>query len=528
MEHTENQGNYLQSGQQWICPDCESVNTADSCVVCGCSRPQRKTVDDDGQGSYPDAVLEWVCPDCETVNTGASCIICGCSRPQEKPSEEQITGGQGSYAEAVSEWVCPDCETCNTGSSCTVCGHPRPELGVKGHISKKAVIAVVVAAVIVISVFAGIAVWLPYHRYQSACSLLESGQYEQAYQVFSKMENYRDSASKSEQALCGWAENLAKTGEYELALEKLSLLPQNDHSNSIKIQMCTQWAKELNELGNHAMALNVLESLPDDESVISVRRDIQFNYALFLLNHEHNYKEAYMQFTELGDYVSAEKYKNQTVTEWYKSILEKSNVLQAIQFKNTVTLTAGQTEAIYRLLCNMDIFDYSGEDGASWSYNGNDFRVRGILLDMLTPETYVHMEELRILFSEFNANQPAAFVREHRDILENLWYMPVVQNIVVNDFCIDEWLLGTWRTENGSYYIKFTKSDSGGYDSSHNVPWVAKPTGTKYYYINNMTYSWTDQDSNVLAEVYRFKLLEPDKIEVYAFKNQQTYTMVRK
>ena len=42
MENNDNQGSYLQSEPQWICPDCETVNSGDNCTVCGCPRPQKK------------------------------------------------------------------------------------------------------------------------------------------------------------------------------------------------------------------------------------------------------------------------------------------------------------------------------------------------------------------------------------------------------------------------------------------------------------------------------------------------------
>lgn len=67
-----------------------------------------------------------------------------------------------------------------------------------------------------------------------------------------------------------------------------------------------------------------------------------------------------------------------------------------------------------------------------------------------------------------------------------------------------------------------------GYNSDYNVPWVAVPDEAKYYAIFNLTFSWTDEDNNVYVDVYRLKLLEPDKIEVFAYKNQKTYTMIRK
>ena len=106
----------------------------------------------------------------------------------------------------------------------------------------------------------------------------------------------------------------------------------------------------------------------------------------------------------------------------------------------------------------------------------------------------------------------------------------MVPNIVSNYDCLNEWLLGTWKTENWQYTLIFErdKSDPEIIYSTIDLPRASKPAGTAHWDIKNPTYVWMDEDDNILAEVYRFKLLEPDKIEVYAFKDQQWYTLVRK
>lgn len=452
----------------------------------------------DNQGSYLQSEPQWICPDCETVNSGDNCTVCGCPRPQKKRDygAQETAAEQGSYQEAVQEWICPDCETRNTGAICAACGRPRPEpKETKKRISKKAVIAAVAAAVILISTLVGIMVWLPYHRYQNACNLLESGQYEQAYQAFSAIEDYRD-------------------------------------SSFFRTNAILKWAAELNEAGNYEKALEVLELLPADVPVVSLKREIQYNYAS-LLKRTCDYKEAYLLFDELGDYRNARYYTNRTVLDWCEELIDKPDIGNARTFEKTVQLSDEQSRQIYKLLCSKNIYTYEPvkSDGmVSWSLNANDFAVRSILLDMLPADKFEHIAELKTLFSEFDEDNPVAFLQEHRDILVTLWDAPVVPNIVSNYYCLNEWLLGTWKTENRQYTLKFErdKSDPDIITSTIDLPWVSKPAGMAHWDIKNLTYVWTDADGNILAEVYRFKLLEPDKIEVYAFKDQKTYTMIRK
>ncbi len=488
----------------------------------------------DNQGSYQPSEQQWVCPGCETVNTGNNCQVCGCPRPADKQETQtlQASEGQGSYQEALSEWRCPDCETRNIGKVCTVCGRPRPESkGKRGPISKKAVIAAAAAAVIVISALVCIiTVWLPYHRYQNACSLLESGQYEQAYQAFTEMGDYRSSASKSVQALCAWAESLGNAGQYEQALKLFGQLSDGSQEKERLSEECIKWAEELNDSGEYALSLKILDSLPDSSAVSLLRKDVCYNYGRSLFKKDQNYREAYLQFMAAGYYKDAAKYIEQVILAWCEDLIDYPVAEHARAFQKTVKLTAAQGRQVYNLLCSKNIYTYnSAKDGMLYACHEHDFEVRGIILEMLPASAYPNMAELKMLFSQFDENHPDVFIREHRDILEKLWDAPVVQNIVVHDFCIYDWLLGTWRTQNGSHYLKFYREeDSDVIYSSYNVPWVPEPAGTEYYYIHNLIFSWADQNNNILADVYRLKLLDPNKIEVYAYKDQKTYTMIRK
>ena len=481
----------------------------------------------ENQGCSAQAEQQWICPDCETVNTGDNCTICGCPRPRKKQedSAQKTSTEQGRYQEAVQEWICPDCETRNTGAVCAACGRPRPEKKEdKKRVSNKVVIAAVAAVVILISTLVGITVWLPYHRYQNAHKLLESGQYEQAYQAFSAIGDYRDSSVQRNQAVVQWADHLEKKGEYDQALNTLAYLPTDEQSTQTKKQLCIQWAAELRAAGKYSLALKVLNPVSELDGVPPMITEIRYSKAKWLLDDEKKYGEAYQEFIALGSYQQSKQLASEAAEKWIQRTLDKSDVTQATLIKNTVKLSGTQAEHLYRELYTRDIYTYDFDDGALYSFNNDDLTVRRTLLKTL-PGSYPDKSKLDALFTSLNVSWPSnEFVRDHRDILKDLWYMPVVQNIVRHDGCIYEWLVGTWRTENGSHYFKLNQA----YYSNYNIPWVSEPAGTKYYSFRNLTYVWTDEDDNILAEVYRIKLLEPDKIEVYAFKNQKTYTLVRK
>lgn len=106
--------------------------------------------------------------------------------------------------------------------------------------------------------------------------------------------------------------------------------------------------------------------------------------------------------------------------------------------------------------------------------------------------------------------------------------MPVVQNIVRNDLCVTEWLLGTWQAEKGGYHLNFYRTNSDEISCQYSLPWIS-PEGTSYYGCQNLMLQVSEEENNgVWMDIYQFNLLEPNKIEFFYVLDQKTYTMVRK
>ena len=407
-------------------------------------------------------------------------------------------------------------------------GSGQESEGKRRPVSKKAVIAAVAVLVIVASAVACNALLLPIYHYRKACRLMESGQYEQAYQAFSAMPDYRDSRGLRNQTVLQWADHLEKSGEYDKAVRMLAHLSTDEQTARMKQQLCVQWARELCGANEFDLALKMLEPVSELDGIGSMITEIRYSKGQWLWRDQQNYGEAYQAFTALGDYRDSAVCASKAAEAWIQKTLDDSDVAQAKRIWQTLTLSSAQGQQLYQELYTRDLYTYDAPDRSSATCNADDFLVRRILLEALPEDFYPDRERLTTLLEELDVEQPGLFVREHRDILEKLWDMPVVRNIVKHSLCIDEWLQGTWRAENGGCYFKFTRSNSGGYDVNYNVPWVDAPEGTAYYSIYNLTFSWVDENNHVLADVYRFNLLEPNQMELYAFENQKTYRMTRK
>ena len=140
----------------------------------------------------------------------------------------------------------------------------------------------------------------------------------------------------------------------------------------------------------------------------------------------------------------------------------------------------------------------------------------------LLPESYKDVKVYKQLFSARLNNDFSYF--------GNVWNeFPFLKEIVSNDAVIKDFLIGKWYTSLNSYYFDITyyfEMDDK-YSTSHSLPAVDKPDGTKYYGIEDLIYCWKDADSNVLAKVFQFTIVDYDTIEVYCYRNSKTYTLYR-
>ena len=123
--------------------------------------------------------------------------------------------------------------------------------------------------------------------------------------------------------------------------------------------------------------------------------------------------------------------------------------------------------------------------------------------------------------------KPQNLFREHMDIMKKHWNFEFVRNLAQSDYCISTFLEGYWRTSDYRYYLNFYENNDGGTSASYSLPSVAKPSGTKFYYIEDMVYYWADNSLNKLAKVFKFFIVHYDTIKVTCYQNYSTYTLYR-
>ena len=238
-----------------------------------------------------------------------------------------------------------------------------------------------------------------------------------------------------------------------------------------------------------------------------------------------DYSTAYTLYKELGDYQRSAKHMEDCVYEWVEYILENDSTEEAEKFAQTVEMDEDYYSEIYakiknKIMTNTDyIYWYEGY------YTCTPAGTSMISLLKTLPEDYEDVKTLSKLFNAMNSNTVVSDIIDDKAFLESVWHMELVQSLVTSDDYAAEFLKGYWSGE--GYYIEFYDHEEVGIYSSFDAPWVAEPEGTKYYDIRNMTYIWINEDSEELAKVYKFILLDINTMDVYCYSDGRTYHMTR-
>ncbi|MBR5307956.1 MAG: hypothetical protein IKU43_04235, partial [Clostridia bacterium] len=108
--------------------------------------------------------------------------------------------------------------------------------------------------------------------------------------------------------------------------------------------------------------------------------------------------------------------------------------------------------------------------------------------------------------------------------LSEIFYFEDAAELLVSDTDVAcYFLLGKWKTSNGSYYFEMTLKNETprSFWSSYNLPWYG---GT--FQIEDGVYL-VSNNSHTDKPQYRFTLLTPNSMQVYCYKNGSTYTLYR-
>lgn len=423
--------------------------------------------------------------------------------------------GEGVVSISKDTWTCPECETHNTGEVCILCGYTKTA---KTHKHKKVRIgtAVIVAIVFAAVVFSVFALNPNQTKYEQACKYLSQEQFEEASSLFAELGDYKDSGIKQTEAIYAWAESLLAEKKYDDALDKLGQIPGYENIEVLVTETKYQRAKHY-----YGLATNTVRS----------GREVLYNAGN--PNNTSNvvlspFQEAYQEFENLSGYKDADDLKAKLILDWAEDILTGLNndsMQDARLFARTIgVIPEDRSREIYELIISIDHYDTNtSKKSLGGGFHPVDFSVRKLLLERLTGNV-PHKDELSRLFDAFSDeyiglnNQ----ILDNSDLIRALWEdIPVVKNVVEDYWNIEGWLWGKWESSTNEY-IQFQ-----GQKTKYNLPADTKPQQATRCSISWMEFYWQDENENRLQNPFRISLISPDTIEVYCYKNGETYTLHR-
>ena len=321
-------------------------------------------------------------------------------------------------------------------------------------------------------------------KYLRAQKYLSQNQFPEASQMFAELGDYKDSRDLWEQAVYADAEQLLSEKKFEDVLERVARIPNYEKASDLKSECLYQ---------RGSLSLDKKE-----------------------------YAAAYADFSQIpGNYKQVSATLHQIKLDWGRRIIDRSDLSDAQKYEKSVDLTEAESKELYNYINNKNF--YASVTGISSS---SDFKTRRTMMNALVGD-FPLKPDLCKLYEEFSAANASNFIKKNHELIANLWDVPVMQNIISEDwnFCI--WLLGKWKAKSGLSVEFYEKEGDTSIWSTISLPWVKKPSGTAYWNIVNKEYIWADKNDKELAKVYRFTFLGPDSMDVYCFKNDRTYTVTR-
>lgn len=238
------------------------------------------------------------------------------------------------------------------------------------------------------------------------------------------------------------------------------------------------------------------------------------------------YKEAYQLFVELGSYKESQDEVLATILLWEAEALGSSSMTAANTFSKTVKLSSSHHEMFYSTIL---MYLNAHENADYWYEWGGTNASKNVqtMLKML-PSSYKDTSTLLKLFNLLAKDWGGyeELFRDNETLMRQCWSLAFVQDLAEEDGALAYFLEGYW-TGSGYYLNFYEDEEDGGTYSEFDLPWVSKPSGTKYYDIEDMIYYWDNKDGEHLTKVYRFEIVDYDIIKVYCYKNNRTYTLYR-
>ena len=124
-------------------------------------------------------------------------------------------------------------------------------------------------------------------------------------------------------------------------------------------------------------------------------------------------------------------------------------------------------------------------------------------------------------YSDSQKYQDLILAQHYGLTLEELWDLRGFEDaddVLLSQYYLSEFLMGTWETGDGSYYFTMYSD----YSTAYNLPYYEGPQ----YYIEDGVFV-LEQNNGTTKNMYRFTIVNWNQITVYCFKDGSTHTLYR-
>lgn len=363
--------------------------------------------------------------------------------------------------------------------------------------------------------------------YKQALEYLDSGDYEQAAELFQKLEDYKDSDVQYKEARYLLAEELLDAGDYDESAEIFSSLGEYQDAEKRYNRVRYQQAKKLGEKGKESEALAICEELLSRDYQKS---DVQFLKGSLLLAQGEKYQDALSLFEKLAvdGYDGAEEMIDKTCYEWAKDLIRKDQKLEALEKFDLILDYADaedcQEDLAEELFAEAKEYYRAGRYEKAQEYFNALYGYADTTYYSRLTSIYLDIEKEGYDNSNYMFADPAwSFYLD--DFRDNFYVENTAEAMLSCTNLACAYLLGEWRTSNGSNYIKMERGKEGSeynFYCSYNLPWY----DGDYFTIQDGIYYNVKDGEEIM--MYRMRLTGPNTLEVYAAKNGKTYILTKR
>ena len=359
---------------------------------------------------------------------------------------------------------------------------PQPKKKKTGLIIGLVVGGVVLAAaaVALILILTG-----PSGKYEKAQELFLNRQYEEAYEAFSALGNYDDSADMTKRCRYEQAKALLESKSYDRAFDLFAELGDYGESKRLRSECVYRKAGDVLEKGD--------------------------------------YETAYKAYLMLGDYNNASDKADELAVTWAEAVID--GTADGETFANTVALDGENDTDVYNLVIDEinENIDASIDDWRSLYAESLYWVVTPV------PDETAHAAALKQIFGWMRGDaHNSTFYSLNRDAVNELLDTDWIYYLLEDSSAILSFLEGKWYTsDRGKHFDVTAHTDDNGFTSSYNLPFVEEPEGADYFDILEYVYWYEDENDTPLVKVFEFEIIDAEEIEVYCYQDGETYTLYR-